>query len=40
MLTRGELERYERQITIRGFGKEGQEKLKKPIFASDQSLWI
>lgn len=29
MLTRGELERYERQITIRGFGKEGQEKLKK-----------
>ena len=29
MLTRYELERYERQITIRGFGEEGQEKLKR-----------
>ena len=29
MLTRDELERYERQIIIRGFGEEGQEKLKK-----------
>ena len=29
MLTKDELERYDRQIIIRGFGKEGQEKLKK-----------
>jgi adenylyltransferase/sulfurtransferase len=29
MLTTDELERYDRQIIIKGFGKEGQEKLKK-----------
>jgi len=29
MLTRDELERYDRQIMIRGFGQEGQEKLKR-----------
>jgi len=29
MLTDDELERYDRQIAITGFGKEGQEKLKK-----------
>ena len=29
MLTRDELERYDRQIRIEGFGKEGQEKLKR-----------
>ena len=29
MLTAAEFERYERQIIIQGFGKEGQEKLKK-----------
>jgi len=29
MLTRQELERYDRQIMIYGFGEEGQEKLKK-----------
>lgn len=29
MLTSDELERYDRQITITGFGQEGQEKLKK-----------
>lgn len=29
MLTTSELERYDRQIIMRGFGKEGQEKLKK-----------
>ena len=29
MLTPGELERYDRQIMIYGFGEEGQEKLKK-----------
>jgi adenylyltransferase/sulfurtransferase len=29
MLTAKELERYDRQIMIYGFGKEGQEKLKK-----------
>jgi molybdopterin/thiamine biosynthesis adenylyltransferase len=29
MLTKKELERYSRQIMIRGFGAEGQEKLKK-----------
>jgi len=29
MLTRYELERYDRQIIISGFGKEGQEKLKQ-----------
>ena len=29
MLTAEEFERYERQIIIGGFGKEGQEKLKK-----------
>ena len=29
MLTASELERYDRQIMIRGFGKEGQEKLKR-----------
>lgn len=29
MLTREELERYERQIIIDGFGEEGQEKLKR-----------
>ncbi len=29
MLTRDELERYDRQMVIRGFGREGQEKLKK-----------
>jgi len=29
MLTRGELERYDRQIMIRGFGEEGQQKLKR-----------
>jgi adenylyltransferase/sulfurtransferase len=29
MLTRDELERYNRQIIIPGFGKEGQEKLKR-----------
>jgi len=29
MLTKHELERYDRQIMIEGFGKEGQEKLKK-----------
>ena len=29
MLTAEEFERYERQIIIQGFGKEGQEKLKK-----------
>jgi len=29
MLTTGELERYDRQIIIKGFGKEGQEKLKR-----------
>jgi adenylyltransferase/sulfurtransferase len=29
MLTQGERERYDRQIMIRGFGEEGQEKLKK-----------
>ncbi len=29
MLTPGELERYDRQIIIKGFGKEGQEKLKQ-----------
>lgn len=29
MLTRGELERYNRQIIIRGFGEEGQQKLKR-----------
>jgi len=29
MLTDDELERYDRQIAIDGFGKEGQEKLKK-----------
>ncbi|MBA7655402.1 putative adenylyltransferase/sulfurtransferase MoeZ [subsurface metagenome] len=28
MLTREELERYDRQIMIKGFGEEGQEKLK------------
>jgi adenylyltransferase/sulfurtransferase len=28
MLTKNELERYDRQIMIRGFGEEGQEKLK------------
>lgn len=29
MLTRDEQERYDRQIMIRGFGEEGQEKLKQ-----------
>jgi len=29
MLTTDELERYDRQIMIRGFGKEGQERLKR-----------
>ena len=29
MLTRDELERYDRQIMIRGIGEEGQEKLKQ-----------
>ena len=29
MLTKEERERYDRQIMIRGFGEEGQEKLKK-----------
>ena len=29
MLTRDELERYDRQIMIRGLGEEGQEKLKQ-----------
>ena len=29
MLTKEELERYDRQIVIGGFGKEGQEKLKR-----------
>ena len=29
MLTRSELEKYDRQIMIRGFGEEGQEKLKR-----------
>ena len=29
MLTTDELERYDRQIIIKGFGKEGQEKLKQ-----------
>ena len=29
MLTRDELERYERQIMIKGLGEEGQEKLKR-----------
>lgn len=29
MLTRDEWERYDRQIMIRGFGEEGQEKLKR-----------
>jgi len=29
MLTTDELERYDRQIMIEGFGKEGQEKLKR-----------
>jgi len=29
MLTRDELERYDRQIMIKGIGKEGQEKLKR-----------
>ena len=29
MLTEDELERYDRQIRINGFGKKGQEKLKK-----------
>ena len=29
MLTTNELERYDRQIKIRGFGEEGQEKLKR-----------
>ena len=29
MLTKEEKERYDRQIMIRGFGEEGQEKLKK-----------
>ena len=29
MLTKGEMERYDRQIIVRGFGVEGQEKLKK-----------
>ena len=29
MLTAAELERYNRQIMIRGFGEEGQEKLKR-----------
>jgi len=28
ILTKYELERYDRQIRISGFGKEGQEKLK------------
>ncbi len=29
MLTTNELERYDRQIMIKGFGGEGQEKLKR-----------
>ena len=29
MLTTNELERYDRQILIKGFGEEGQEKLKR-----------
>ena len=29
MLTEDERERYDRQIMIRGFGEEGQEKLKQ-----------
>jgi len=29
MLTPKEIERYERQILIEGFGKKGQEKLKR-----------
>jgi len=29
MLTKGELLRYDRQIIIKGFGKEGQERLKQ-----------
>ncbi len=29
MLTKDELERYDRQIMMRGFGEEGQEKLKR-----------
>lgn len=29
MLTGDELERYDRQIIVRGFGKEGQERLKR-----------
>jgi adenylyltransferase/sulfurtransferase len=29
MLTRNELERYDRQIMVEGFGEEGQEKLKQ-----------
>ncbi len=29
MLTTNELERYDRQIMIKGFGEEGQEKLKQ-----------
>ena len=29
MLTPGELERYDRQIMIKGLGEEGQERLKK-----------
>ena len=29
MLSKDELERYDRQIMIEGFGREGQEKLKR-----------
>jgi len=29
MLTRNELERYDRQVMIEGFGEEGQEKIKR-----------
>jgi len=40
MLTEGERERYDRQIMIRGFGEEGQEKLKqaKVIIAGSGGL--
>jgi len=40
MLTKEELERYDRQIMIRGFGEDGQEKLKqaKVIIAGSGGL--
>ena len=31
MLNSNEMERYDRQIIMRGFGEEGQEKLKRTI---------